>query len=259
MTFLEFFTRIRRHVYPEGAPSNLTDVHKNSVQDAMLDIQSRVRCFADRHCDRHAQTSTRFTCGAVVFEAPAGQVRKLSTVLADSACDEVTYDWVSPGDFFCILDGYKECVCTTETAGMGVLVVTTANAAGGPFAPCSHLEFPAASSYNNKPCRALSGLWTLYNELLWVYPSIESNELIIVRWRGLKKTWLDDDEVPTIFEGRDAMRAIESYVEADKHRKETRDMAAYRVAIAEYSRSLQILSTECIKHRMNITNPDGED
>jgi hypothetical protein len=81
---------------------------------------------------------------------------------------------------------------------------------------------------SNRPCNRVVAI---HEGLLYVYPHLQSDELLVIEWKGIKRAWKDTDEVAF---DREIADALEHYIEAKVARREDCDAQKMQVAIAMY-------------------------
>ena len=79
-TFGQLKSDIRKRVFPAGEASNLVASHDKMFIDAMMDLQTWVKCLQYDHTDLVPQCATLYNCGLTVFDAPRGSILKVSVV-----------------------------------------------------------------------------------------------------------------------------------------------------------------------------------
>jgi hypothetical protein len=105
----------------------------------------------------------------------------------------------------------------------------------GPYPPYSFPGFPAygyagvwvpypdlpmglmyADAITDKGCRARERWFAMFNCYIYTYPVINSDEVLILEWHGIKRNWEDEDVIPYLDEdggvNRQIVQALEYYV-----------------------------------------------
>ncbi len=260
MTFSEYYEQIQLSAFPEGEAENLVLSHKNAVRDALIDLQTKVPCLRTDHADYIGQSSTRFHCGASVFDSVDGNIERVYTLSLENGCQLVEYSYIDFARMQDLLNAYK-CCKASDAEGMAPV-----SEYGGVGAP----EYPAGEDTQDKGYRAYSGdaYWTVHRGQIYVFPSIESTEQIVVEWNGTRRTWQDDTVMPeTMVEQledssevlvRDVAQAVEFYLDSEVHRRETKDMASFQVSSKMYSDAVAMLIYECRKQRFPVRESKAE-
>lgn len=237
MTFEDYATEVRQAVFPDGEADNLIPKHTNQVADALCDLQHAVKCLQNDNQTRWRQGQTRFICGTSAVTAPSGVVRLVKSIRSGNACDVVTFDRRTPADFACQVQQMDCCRDETDPP----MALTRASLAGGPAAPRDIEAYPLADDSLNRGCRTSGGMWTIDRSYLKVFPSLDSNEMLVALWDGIQVQWENDTVMPENMLTRDARRAVELYLEAESARFETeslKDFEACRILYAEQVKKL---------------------
>lgn len=80
MTFEEFTRGVLSLAFPGGEPDYTVAAHRQSIHDALNDLQSVVPCLRRNHVEFVPHCSTYYRCGTSAFQAPDGRILELSVV-----------------------------------------------------------------------------------------------------------------------------------------------------------------------------------
>ena len=240
MTFAQYYTQISAAVFPEGEAENLVQVHKLAVKDALIDLQTKIPCLRTENADYIGQTSTLFHCGASTFDTVDGNIERVYTTMLDGACSEIEYTYIDQNRMNDLIHAYRCCV-KSDAYGMN------------PYAPYENVGAPlyvTGSPATDKGYRAGRdhAFWSLDRGTIYVFPSIESFEQIVVQWNGIRRTFEETTIISETLQDRTVMNAVELYLEAQVARRETKDMGTYQVATKEYNETVSMLIHNCRKH-----------
>lgn len=199
-TYAQLKDEIRRQVFASGEAENLVDAHNLIFQEGMADIAKWVECEQERPIDVTPFCASYFKCGMSVVTAPKGIIKRVYTIANDEYCDPVFYeqmDWPGP-----------ECMARNlliewqqpDTTGLPVLPLGFKKAEATTDRDANDVIFD----------RARTGVWAIYDGKIWIAPWIQSNEKVVVEWRGIKTWWSDDDLVN---ESQDFRKAIKLYLQ----------------------------------------------
>jgi hypothetical protein len=264
MTFATYYNNIAAAVFPEGEAENLVLPHKLSVKDALIDLQTKIPCLRTDHAEYVCATATTFHCGASVFDGVDGSIERVYTsgvgvspdTYEPNSCQVVEYTYIDWDRMNSLLRQYK-CGLQDGTAGMSQV----------PYGfTCGPTTYPAATSANDKGYRtdASEAYWSMHRGQIYVFPSIESTEQIVVEWTGIRRTWDDTTTMPTTMVGgtapneyleRDVANAVEYYLDADVNRRETKDMSSYQTSSALYNQAVSQQIYECRKKQTFVKSP----
>jgi len=199
-TFAQFKTDIRNQTWASGEAENLVSGHNLIFQEAMADISKWVECEQERNVNVVPFCASFFKCGMTVIPAPRGIIKRVLTIANDEHCDPVFYeqkDWPAP-----------ECLARNL-----IIEWQQPDNTGLPVLPLGFKEAEATSDRNASDVvfdRARNGVWSIYDGKIWIAPWIQSNEKVIVEWRGIKTYWEDEDLVN---EAQDYRKTVKLYLQ----------------------------------------------
>lgn len=247
MNFAEYYTQISTAVFPEGEAENLVNVHKLSVKDALIDLQTKIPCLRANHADYVGQSSTLFHCGASTFDTVDGNIERVYTSTLDGGCDPIEATYIDHQRMLDLIHAYR-CCLPGDAYGMN------------PYAPNEAVGAPiyaTGSPSTDKGYRAGSDslYWSINRGTIYVFPSIESTEQIVVEWSGTQRTFIDATVMSTSFTDRDVMSAVEVYLESQVARRETKDMSDYQTASSLYTSAVSQLIYDCRKLQHSVRQP----
>jgi hypothetical protein len=245
MTFNEFYSKISQSVFPEGEAENLIVQHKNAVRDALIELQTKVPCLRGVHAEYVGQSSTVFHCGSSVFDSVNGNIERVYTQALASACDEIDYRYISHDQMRELIHNYR--CCRVFTAPGMTPYTYDPGQTPHPGPP----EYVIGGPDTNKSYRARPGTvyWSIDKGSIYVFPSIESTEQIVVEWTGIQRDFADTTTISETFTARDVMSAVEKYLEAEVARRETKQPGDYKAASMEWDSAVALLIWNCNRAR----------
>lgn len=241
MNFSEFSLGVRRTVFPEGEAENLVATHKKWIRDALIDMQQKVECLQTKHYEYVPQAATLYSCGASVFDAPKGFIKGLYTIQGADHCSKVYYLPVSKEEMECLLR--SDCCsssCHEEPYGF---YLTDDGYLPYPDLPMGMMY---SDSYSDKTSRSSCGYFTVFDNQVWIYPHLNSDETAVLEWEGIKRTW---EDLETVEFDREAELGVEYWLESQSARKENGDMDGFSVGRQLYSDHVGKLIWQCRKER----------
>lgn len=243
MTYASWSAARRALVWPEGEPENLVANHKKYIQDALIDIQTKVPCLQGFHRDNHNSEVSYFDCGTSVFPAPVGFIRSVHTITEEDCCARVWYNPITESDMRCKMENQERCGIRYRAYGFYLY-------------EGEYLEYPYHYECQiypdvdlNKPCRAGAGSVALIQGQLYLHPHLQDNEIAVIEWDGIKKVWADSDEVDFGTFERQVCNAVELYLERTASRKEDFDPQTTLGAQGDYDLAVAMMIHECTKLR----------
>jgi len=215
MTFGDFNTAVQFAVSPDGIAENLVSLQRSWTIDALIDLQTKVPCLQQLHTDYLCASSSFYSCGASIFEAPRGFIRSLSTMVpGDRCCVEIPYTPVSKNDLDCMLENQKAFSFCSSTE----LHPYTAYLQDGVYVPFPETPLyctdyvGAGDTSLDKSSRAIEGFFTIDRGQIWVTPQIQSDELVKLDWDGRKVDWADTDIMDDEIFNREVQECVEMFV-----------------------------------------------
>ena len=195
-------TEIKDQIFISGIPENAdlpVRAGGRSALDQLFDeamnyIQEWVEGERNNNVNVFPFCATHFKCGLTVFDAPDGIIDRVYTVANDDFCDPVFYsprDWPEP-----------------ERWARNLLTFDAPLNVGFPKLPQGF--FFAEKTTDSTVGRSRDGIYSLFKKRIFLAPWIQSNEKVVVEWRGLKRTWGEDDVVNESIEFR---RVLKLYVQ----------------------------------------------
>jgi len=203
---------VLNQIWVSGIPENLVNRAADAphirapyellFDETLAEIAKHVPCERTRNVDATAFLSTFFKGGMTVIDAPRGVIRRVYTVANGNHDDPVFYEQVN----------------WPEPESWGRNAITSwVNPTNTGVTPALPLGFKRAEATldrdedSNEFGRARAGVWAIHDERLWVSPWLQSNEVLYVEWRGIKKTWGDNDLVNDDLDYRKAVYLYMKY------------------------------------------------
>jgi hypothetical protein len=242
MKFSELVTELKADIWPEGVPESLTAPIGRNFEAAVTHLQRYVPCLQSRNINRYPQCSTYFQGGKTVIDAPKGRINRVYTIL-DTAGEEVY-----PAVFRQVTKDELEC----NNLKLLSLVYPPKNLEDEPL-PMG-FKYPESDSdhkVNNKGeklaskhGRAVIGQWAIDRDRIYISPWINSNEVVVVEWNGVKTRFGADDGV---IEDVDFKRAVRLFVQREFARDFDGDYERYRYMSVDFDMAMGDLIHECKK------------
>lgn len=264
-TFGQLKTEARARIWPSGESDRLVAAHDKLFIDAMIDLQTWVKCLLQDHTDVIPHCATYYNCGLTVLDAPRGRILRLSVVDkldpdtleedpdADTDyCREIVYSQVDPCYIHSYLSKSQACgSCLSIPLYFGLPLGSCGVAAypvptdedvptGLPILPLGY-HYPQEST-DRSYGRSFCGVWAIERGKIFVAPWIQSTETILLTWDGIKRSWSDQDPVDP-----DPMlsQAVEEYVRWHHASKYDRDPGEAERASGAFNLARQMLIHEC--------------
>ena len=204
-TVAEFKTEIIRQVWPSGAPENLVlppvegapSPYDLIFAEAFAEIEKWVPCEQENHTDIIPFCATFFKCGQTILPAPYGVIKRVGTLIDKEWCDPVWY--------------YQVDFPKTEWEARRLMSLMERIIAW-PDNGRMPLGITQASATTDSPYgRARMGLWSIHRKNLYLFPWIQSNEVVYVEWDGIKTEWRETDMITETQEYKKAIKLFFQY------------------------------------------------
>ena len=243
MKFQELVGELSADIWPEGMPENLLGPIRKNFAAAAVNLQRYIPCFQDKHINRHPQCSTYYQRGMTVFDAPKGRIERLYTIQSDDEDYPAVFRQASKHEVECHSFAYIKSIYPPANEGMDVLPL-------GFKYPEEDSDFTVsvdgvtATKKTTKHARAVTGLWAVEKSKIYVSPWLNSYEVAVVEWSGLKQSYSDED---VVYDSTDWKRAVRLYVHKEFARDFDSDYEKYKFLTVEYNEALADLLYECKK------------
>lgn len=241
MTYAEWIVARRAVVWPDGEAANLVANHNKYIQDALIDLQNKIPCLQGFHRDNHSAESSYFDCGTSVYDAPVGFIKNVHTITETDCCARVWYAPVTEVEMRCKMENQQRCGIRYRAYGFYEY--------GDGYLPYPY-EYECQiypDDALDKPCRAADGSVALIEGQLYLHPHLQSTEIAVIEWYGLKKTWAPTDVMDFGTFERQVQNAVELYLERQTARKEDYDPQLTAGAQSDYDTAVAMLIHECEK------------
>lgn len=176
-TVSQLKTEIRNAIWASGEPENLVSAHDDAFQEGMAYIAKYVDGERDDNVDLVRFCKTNYKMGMTVVPMPPGVVTRVFTVANEDYTDPVMLrptKWPEPEAWARNLYLFPKPALTDL--------------------PALPLGFQPSSANNDSLYgRARTGIWAQYQGNIYIAPWIQSNELVVVEWKGIKLKWEDGD------------------------------------------------------------------
>jgi hypothetical protein len=227
MTFAEYRTAVLANVFPDGYSGRVEARYTSWMKDVLIELQKYIPSLQTHHRERIPQDATFFSCGTSAFKAPPGKIQSFHTELLCSDCDKVIAVPYTPRTFRLMLEERRRPKYTNSDGSCNPCYYGDTACLDLRNEPYGYYEvdgiyFPYpelplglhyATPHIDLSCRSKERAFALYDGYVWTWPVIQSTEVGILRWHGIKRNWQNSDEIPWKDEEGDDMREIQEIVE----------------------------------------------
>lgn len=234
MTFQTYYETVVAAVFPEGEAENLSTRHRNAVIDALIDLQRKVKCLREGHCEVTLAEDAQDVCNASVVQRNPGTLTRVAIVNVETGCGFFRPEHLEPDAFDVYVRDNSACVAAAYAAlDAGVTPPP-------PIRSSSFCETAAESRPVLPGAPRCAGYYTFDQNSIRVFPPLMEGEGLLQQWNGIKRDWQDGEDMGVLFPIRDVMKAAELFVESDAERFEAKDgrqaggaLALYNVQVAD--------------------------
>lgn len=252
MNYQQFKAAVKAEVFPDRESSRLTARIDGWIQNCLIEIQQKVPCLQSNHREYILQEATYYSCGATAFPIPAGgYVKSLRVQRTDNQCNYVDSVPMTEPVFRGILQNLQACRCSPPTGAPDYLYYGYEYDYGYYDFGDQDPELRIATSAIDLPCHARNRAFSLYEGNVWLWPVLQSDETAILKWSGVRKSWLDSTVIPWDDEqgnvDREIIQIVGSYVMAQHYVHDNCDPDKAAISDGQYRKKLAEMIVECVR------------
>jgi len=223
MKFSSYLDDVLSRVFPDGHSNRVRGRYQAWLKDFLIEAQRYIPSLQTAHLERIGQDATFFACGTSAFQNPPGRIRSFHTVLECDECAKVTAVPYTPTEFRKMIEERGSGRYTTAAGECSPCYYEDNSCfdkrrepyayyeVGGDYFPYPDnlpLGLKYATNHIDLQVRSWVRAFSLHDGYVWTWPVIQSNEIGVLRWHGIKKSWKDSDEMPWKDESGDDLREI---------------------------------------------------
>lgn len=181
MTYADLAEHVVELAFPDGpAREALTNIDA-SLLSAMVELQIDVPMLQSGNTQTYDQGSTFWRCGCTLKAFPfLNKVTRVEIIGPDGECCQISA-------FEQIRRTFE---CHINNCGKAELIPP-------PGSPDADGNYVAAPDTDWTEAEEPSKYWaTVIGGVLWIYPHISSTRSLKLTYRGVKRTWVDADDLP---------------------------------------------------------------
>lgn len=236
-------------MWAEGEAENLVARHRLWIKDALIDLQRKIKCLQVNHTSYIDPPETLFHCGASILPVQRGFIVSVYTLIpSDESCAKVEHDPISKPDMDCVLRDLENCnICSADVFPYLLYQPYYGEEyAAYPTLPYG-LNYPGQET--DRLCRPTSGVFTLYRNAIWLYPALQSDEVAVVEFDGLKVVWNDADVMDEDVYNREISEAVELYLRSKSSLIDDCDAQRAQAFSNQYALKVADLIHNCLKQQ----------
>lgn len=239
ITFSAFRTAINTLVFPEGQAEVRVPLFRNFIVNGLIQLQTYVESYQLVNVNFYDKDQSWDDCGLSIVQGCRGRIGAVYAFKPSCRCQRFFYDSASLEKLSCF---YEHCRCHQSGSCC-----------------CGQSMFSAPSLYTANPyycgdyvggnvgCRPpyleaepeddcafrLSEKYFAVgpNQKLWLFPRFPCGYVLGVHWRGIRRSYLDNDYVP---DDDDLKDAVAIYVESEIARRVDKDQTTADKLFANY-------------------------
>lgn len=191
--FSTFLSTLRSQCWPDGEAKTLRTTHATFFQAAMADIQKYVPQLQAINISTYARCQRLWEDAKTVLGSPPnGHVDRVYTIVNEEWRDKVYYHSAN----FHTIERWAKRLFEAVTPDNGTV--------GYGF---RYEDADVDSDIG----RARAGAWCFHRGKIFVTPWLQSNEVLVIEWRGIKTTYEDADQIDDEKWSIDVQEAIKYY------------------------------------------------
>lgn len=196
--FSAFIALIRADIWPAGEAKTLRTAHTGYVKAAMADMQKWIPDLQVLNTSQYDRCDRLWEDAKTVIEAPNGVIRRVFAITNAEWRDKVFYD--------------SSNMTEVERWAKRLVDAETPDNTGLSPALTRGFKYDSDTTIDNEAGRARIGKWCIYRRKLFLVPWLQSNEVLVIEWDGIKTTYADADVINDTLWTADVIEAIKYYV-----------------------------------------------
>jgi hypothetical protein len=193
-TFLALITALRAEIWPDGEAKTLRNVHTSHFKQAMANLQTYIDELQEVNISTYAHCQRLWEDGKTVLGTiPNGVITRVFTIVNSEWRDKVIYH----SSNFHLIERWAKTLHEAVTPNNGTI--------GYGF---RYEDADVDSTIG----RARTGIYCIHRRKMWVAPWLQSNEVLVLEWSGIKYDYEDADQVDDSLWTIDVQEAIKYYV-----------------------------------------------
>jgi len=252
MNFRQFKELVLSECVPQRDSNRLDARHEGWIKNGLIEIQVKVPCLQEEHREYISQDATFYSCGAVAFPAPNGYIKSLRVQGLENDClytDAVAY---TEAMFRTVLQRLQR-ACTPPTGGVMADAYYGYAYDYGTVDPELKPSTPAIDLASTPSDYAFA----LFEGNVWLWPVLNSDQVAVLKWTGIKKNWKPDDRMTWVDEkgeiDREVVELINSYFLSKYYLHDKCDPEKAGAAAFDYRKKLAEMIVDCTNRRRIAT------
>lgn len=239
ITFQAFRTAINTLVFPEGQAETRVPLFRNFIVNALIQLQTFVESYQSSNVNFYDKDQSWDDCGLSIIQACRGRIGAVYAFKPSCRCQRFYYDSASLEKLSCLYEHCRchqsgSCCCGQSMFSEPSLYTSNPHYCGDYVGGETGCQPPYLAATPEDDCafRLSEKLFAIGpNQKMWLFPRFPCGYIIGVHWRGIRRSYLDNDYVP---DDDDLKDAVALYVESEIARRVDKDQATADKLYAEY-------------------------
>jgi len=239
ITFSAFRTAINTLVFPDGQAEVRVPLFRNFIVNALIQLQTFVESYQLVNVNFYDKDQSWDDCGLSILQACRGRIGAVYAFKPSCRCQRHFYDSASLEKLSCLYEHCRchqtgSCCCGQSMFSSPSLYTANPYYCGDYVGGNTGCQPPYLAAQPEDDCAfKLSDKFFAVgpNQKLWLFPRFPCGYVVGVHWRGIRRSYLDNDYVP---DDDDLKDAVATYVESELARRVDKDQATADKLYADY-------------------------
>lgn len=239
ITFSAFRTAINTLVFPDGQAEVRVPLFRNFIVNALIQLQTYVESYQLVNVNFYDKDQSWDDCGLSIIQACRGRIGAVYAFKPSCRCQRHFYDSASLEKISCLYEHCRchqtgQCCCGQSMFSSPSLYTANPYYCGDKVIGTTGCQPPYLAANPEDDCGfKLSDKFFAIgpNQKLWLFPRFPCGYVVGVHWKGIRRSYLDNDYVP---DDDDLKDAVAIYVESELARRVDKDQATADKLYAEY-------------------------
>ncbi len=239
ITFSAFRTAINTLVFPEGQAEVRVPLFRNFITNALIQLQTFVESYQSVNVNFYDKDQSWDDCGLSIVQACRGRIGAVYAFKPSCRCTRYFYDSASLEKMSCFYEHCRchqagTCCCGQSMFSAPSLYTANPYYCGDYVGGNTGCQPPYLAAQPEDDCAfKLSDKFFAIgpNQKLWLFPRFPCGYILAVHWRGIRRSYLNNDYVP---DDDDLKDAVALYVESEIARRVDKDQATADKLYADY-------------------------
>ncbi len=239
ITFQAFKTAINTLVFPDLMAETRVPLFRNFIVNGLIQMQTFCESLQLVNVNFYDKDQSWDDCGTSIIQGCRGRISTVYAFKPSCRCQRQFYDSASLEKISCLYDHCRchqtgSCCCGQSTFSAPSLYTVNPYFCGDYIPGNTGCQPPYLAATPEDDCAfKLSDKYFAVgpSQKIWLWPRFPCGYVLAVHWRGIRRTYLDNDYVP---DDEDLKDTIATYVESEIARRVDKDQATADKLYASY-------------------------